>query len=231
MSDTRSRRAAVACESWRSVATSSSPSALLLRLDLLLVPRELRLGAFQLRRDRVRVHHALEHSLFGGAQVALRGHDLVLHRLIFAIRLHLGQLVLEFRETPLVDSRGLLDFAPRLLVLLEALLHDLDRVLELQRAWRRRSPSRCGCEAIRAWASAIADSTCWSAIRRSRSGDMGGLEVNAGCQTPMPKNRSYPPTHQLRAFGIAAFGIGLLSMLSGPARIRTWDQPIMSRPL
>ena len=50
--------------------------------------------------ELVGLHHPLEHLFFDGAEIALRGFDLVLHRLVFAVGLDGGELVFELRRRP-----------------------------------------------------------------------------------------------------------------------------------
>ena len=60
----------------------------LLGLDVLLCAAERWLSAFLTsRRQLVGLEHPLEHLLLGRAQVLLRGLDLVLHGLVFAVGL------------------------------------------------------------------------------------------------------------------------------------------------
>ena len=61
--------------------------------------------------ELVGLHHDFENAILARADVVLRGLDLVEHRRVFAVGLHLEQLVLVFRE-PRLDAGDFLLFGP-----------------------------------------------------------------------------------------------------------------------
>ena len=116
----------------------------------------------------------------------------MLHRLVFLVGLHGGELVFELRQAGLVDGGFLFCLAARLLTGFEALLGGVDRLF--------------------------------------RAG-----EARLGIRDPLRMRGDAPPRLLDRALQVLelyqVFEIRRHSIMSGPAWIRTRDQPIMSRPL
>ena len=109
---TSDARASVACVNDALNRRELLRELLLLGVDLLLPRRQRRLGALGVGGDRVGLEHALEHLLFDSAEIGLRGGDLVLHRLVFAVGLDGGELIFELGETALIDGDVFLERAP-----------------------------------------------------------------------------------------------------------------------
>ena len=80
------------------------------------------------RADDIRFHHPLEDFFLDGAEVLVRHLDLVAERLVFAIGLDGGLLVLEFREPSLVQGDVLFERPSGVLVFLQTLFHGLERL-------------------------------------------------------------------------------------------------------
>ncbi len=69
-------------------------------------------ACFDLLRHLVELDHLLEQPVFVLPDLVLGGLDLLLHRLVFAVRLDLHELVPELREPGLLHGEFLLDLAP-----------------------------------------------------------------------------------------------------------------------
>jgi hypothetical protein len=120
----------------------------------------------------VGVDHPLDHLLLDTSSSVLRRLDLVAERLILAIGLDRGLLILELREARPGRARLPFPGARRASWIVgEALLRASTCALA---SFSRASASarRCGCAAIVCRASAIWLSSCCSLTRRSRSGNM-----------------------------------------------------------
>ena len=143
-------------ERFRTSVSSCVESSFFSALISFLLSRERRLGCFDVGRHRVRLHHALEHFFFGGAEVVLRGRDLVLHGLVFAVGLDGGELVLELGEAALVDGGVFFEIAARVLVVFEPLPGGVDALACASVSRASASARRCGCAAIFRRASSIA---------------------------------------------------------------------------
>ena len=178
--------------------------------------------------DRVGFHHPLEHVLLDDAELFLRGLDLVLHRLVFAVGLDGGELILEFREAALIGGGFFFLLAPRLLARFEALLCRVDRFVRVREprvgvreALRVRGdpPPRLldrGLEILELdQVFEIGDIT---EMKKWKSGKVEEVSSKCASRTSKPTCSTFPLFHSSTS-------------MSGPARIRTWDQPIMSRPL
>ena len=150
--------------------------------------------------------------------------DLVLDGVVLLVGLHRHRLLAELREAALVHGDVLLDGAPRVLVLGEPLLGGRDFLA--RRSSRASSAvSRSGSSASRRSASCAAESSRWSAMRRSRSAFIG--------HAPKQKaRRSVAPVATVGAFARLAAELSCPWIQDGgPTRIRTWNRPVMSRRL
>ena len=75
----------------------------------------MQVGLFALlhvQRHLVELDHLIEQAILLLPDLVLGGFDLLLHRLVFAVRLHLHELVPELREPGLLHGQFLLDLAP-----------------------------------------------------------------------------------------------------------------------
>ena len=140
--------------------------------DLLFGGLELGLALLDAGVELVGLHHDLENAIFARADVVLRGLDLVEHRGVFAVGLHLEQLILVLGEPRLNRSR-LLSPPPA-----ASRRRRSSRALtpaSASRADCSRASSACvraGWSAILRRASSAAVSSCCRRMRRSRSGFM-----------------------------------------------------------